>query len=287
MNNFFILIPTFNDWRSLNRLLFFLNKSIKGIKGIFRVVIVNDNSSEKIKLQTKNLYKIKSLKILNLKKNIGSQKAIYIGLKYIKKYNYKSVISVLDSDGEDNPFKLKKLINLALKKKDCVFVANRSERRENIYLRYINKLRLLITFLLTGKYINFGNFSSFSSDNLNKIFLNSNLWLAFSSGILKNCEKIIPINIKKKKRYYGNSKVKIKFLVNHTIKIICVFKKEILIRSLLAMLFVIFFFKDSNFSIKLIMIFIFLNIFIYIYYRINALNFNVLKLIKNIDNIKK
>ena len=66
MNNFFILIPTFNDWRSLNRLLFFLNKSIKGIKGIFRVVIVNDNSSEKIKLQTKNLYKINSLIILNL-----------------------------------------------------------------------------------------------------------------------------------------------------------------------------------------------------------------------------
>lgn len=199
MNNIFILTPTFNDSRSLNKLLFVLNKSIRKKNTKFRVIIVNDCSSEKIDLKTKSLHNIDNIKILNLKKNVGSQKAIYIGLKYIEKYKYKSIISVLDSDGEDDPFKLKKLIDLAIKEKGIIFAASRSRRRENILLRTLNKIRLLITFILTGKNMNFGNFSAFASVNLKNIFLNTNLWLAYSGGILKNCKKIKLISIEKKK----------------------------------------------------------------------------------------
>ena len=156
MNNVFILTPTFNDSKSLNKLLFAINKRIikKGTK--FRVVIVNDCSSEKINLKIKSLHNINNIKILNLKKNVGSQKAIYIGLKHIETYKYKSIISILDSDGEDDPSKLKKLIDLAIMEKRIIFVASRSRRRENILLRTLNKLRLLITFILTGKNMNFG-----------------------------------------------------------------------------------------------------------------------------------
>ena len=200
MNNIFIIIPTYNDSRSLNKLLYIINKNINKRKDKFRVIVVNDCSSEKITLKIKNFNNIKSIKILNLKKNVGSQKAIYIGLKYIEKYKYKSTISILDSDGEDNPYKLKKLIESAFKEKGVIFVANRSKRLENIFLKILNKLRLLITFILTGKDANFGNFSSFSSINLKNIFSNTNLWLAYSGGILKNCKKIRLINIEKKKK---------------------------------------------------------------------------------------
>ena len=199
MNNIFIIIPTYNDSRSLNKLLFTINKSINKRKDKFRVIVVNDCSPEKIILKIKNFHNIKNIEILNLKKNVGSQKAIYIGLKYIKKYKYKSTISILDSDGEDNPYKLKQLIDSAVKEKGVVFVANRSKRLENIFLKILNKLRLLVTFILTGKDVNFGNFSSFSSVNLKNIFSNTNLWLAYSGGILKNCKKIRLINIEKKK----------------------------------------------------------------------------------------
>ena len=223
MNNFFIITPTFNDWKSLNKLLFNLNKNIKGIKGKFKIIIVNDCSTKKSDLETKNLKNIKNIKILNLSKQVGNQKAIYVGLKYIYKLNLKSIIAILDSDGEDDPFKLKKLINLALKKKEFIIVANRSKRKENGFLKILNYLRLLFTFFLTGKYINFGNFSAFSSENLKNIFLNNNIWFAYSSGILKNCKKILRINIEKKKRYYGASKVNFTFLLNHSIKILCVF----------------------------------------------------------------
>ena len=286
MNNIFILTPTFNDSRSLNKLLFVLNKSIRKKNTKFRVIIVNDCSSEKINLKTKSLHNIDNIKILNLKKNVGSQKAIYIGLKYIEKYKYKSIISILDSDGEDDPFKLKKLIDLAIKKKGIIFAASRSRRRENILLRTLNKIRLLITFILTGKNMNFGNFSAFASVNLKNIFLNTNLWLAYSGGILKNCKKIKLISIEKKKRYYGISKVNLKFLLDHSIKIICIFRKEIFIRSIFIIFLMIFIVKDQNFGVQLIIFFSFLNIFINIYNRVNKLNFNPLKLIGSLSIIK-
>ena len=286
MNNFFILIPNFNDWVSLNKLLFHLNKSIKQIKGKFKVIIINDCSTEKINLETKNLTNIKSIKVLNLKKNVGSQKAIFIGLKYIQKINYKSIIAILDSDGEDNPFKLKKLINLALKKKKFIVVADRSKRMENIFLRFLNYLRLIGTFFLTGKYINFGNFSAFYSTNLKKIFLNNNLWFAYSAGILKNCKNIERVSIEKKERYYGASKVNLTFLLSHSLKIICVFKKEIFVRSFFAVVLIILIFKNLVLDVKIIVLFLILNISVYAYYQINNLNFDALKLIKNKKNIK-
>jgi len=286
MNNIFIIVPTFNDSRSLNKLLFILDKKVSKRNAIFRVVIVNDCSSEKIILERKKFYNIKNIKILNLKKNVGSQKAIYIGLKYIKKYKYKSVISILDSDGEDNPYKLKKLIQLAAKENKVIFVANRSKRLENIFLRILNKIRLLITFILTGKNINFGNFSAFSSENLKNVFSNTNLWLAYSGGILKNCKKVKLINIEKKKRYYGTSKVNLKFLIDHSIKIICVFRTEILIRSIFVSSLIIFIIGNQDISLKLIIFLFLLNIFINIYRQINILNFDSLKIIKNIIILK-
>lgn len=285
MNNFFIVTPVYNDWESLNKLLFNLNKSINYLETKVRVVVINDFSTEKINIKIKKFKNIQNLKVLNLRKNVGSQKGIYIALKYIKKFKYKSTIAILDSDGEDNPFKLKKLINLSLKKKNYIFVANRSKRTENFFLKSLNQLRLIITFFLTGKYINFGNFSSFSSQNLKNILSNDNLWLAYPSGILKNCNKIKSININKNKRYYGKSKVNLIFLLNHSIKIMSVFRKEIFIRSLIMILFLTIFIETRFNDLSVILFFLFLNIFFNIFYHINSLRFNALNLIKNIKNL--
>ena len=85
MNNFFILIPSFNDWVSLNKLLFHLNKAVQGVKGEFKVIVVNDCSTEKINLKTKNLKNIKNIKMLNLKKKYWYSKSDFYWLKIYSK----------------------------------------------------------------------------------------------------------------------------------------------------------------------------------------------------------
>ena len=68
---FFILTPTYNDWRSLNKLLSQIDKHIAGVKGNFNVIVINDASNEACSLNVKKLKHISNIKILNLKKKCG------------------------------------------------------------------------------------------------------------------------------------------------------------------------------------------------------------------------
>ena len=95
MNNFIILTPTFNDWRSLSKLLLEIDKNIRDIKGNFRVLIINDASTLEPKLNLKNIKRLRKIHIVTLKKNLGSQKSICVGLKYLKKKKLKQLLPLL------------------------------------------------------------------------------------------------------------------------------------------------------------------------------------------------
>ena len=79
----FILIPIYNDWQSLEKLLEKINNTISNSNFEFSVIIVNDSSSEKQTLKANNLNNLKSIKIINIKNNMGHGRCNAIGLKYI------------------------------------------------------------------------------------------------------------------------------------------------------------------------------------------------------------
>jgi polyisoprenyl-phosphate glycosyltransferase len=263
MKKNYIILPVYNDWDSLKKVLQILNQSFRASKTHNYIIIINDFSSKKINFK-KEYSNFKYLRVLNLKKNVGSQKAIFFGLKYlqkiIKKKNDKTTISILDSDGEDNPKIVKKLIRLTNIKKDYFIFVSRKKRTENNLLKALNQLRLFITFILTGKFINFGNFSAFPSTLLNRILSNNNLYLAYSSGVLKNYNKFFFVEIKKNKRFYGNSKVNLKFLILHAIKIISVFYKTVLLRTIILVLITFISFDSLNLKILFTVFVIIINL---------------------------
>ena len=269
MKKNYIILPLYNDWVSLKKVLDILNNTLKNTNNN-HIIIVNDCSTitHKKKIKYTNF---KSIKILNLKKNVGSQKAIFFGLKYLqkilKKNISKSTISVLDSDGEDNPKIIKNLIKIVQNKKDYFIFVSRKKRMEGIFFRILNQLRLIITYILTGRYINFGNFSSFPAKLLKKLLSNNNLYLAYSSGVLKNYNKFFFIKINKNKRFYEKSKVNFSFLFVHMIKIISVYYKQALIRSAVLALILVSIFNKIEFKLITIFFFLILNFtFFYIYH---------------------
>ena len=283
MKKNYILLPVYNDWLSLKKVLQILNESFKTVKSNNYIIIVNDFSSKK-NILNKNYNNFKNIKILNLRKNVGSQKAIFFGLKYlqkiIKKKNNQTTISVLDSDGEDNPKMVKEIIKLVNKKRDYFIFASRKERTESNILRALNQLRLFITLILTGKFINFGNFSSFSSKLLKKILSNNNLYLAYSSGVLKNYNKFFFIKIKKNKRFYGNSKVNLQFLLEHTFKIISVFYISVFLRTLFFVLLLFITVESLKLKFFITIFFIIINlvfIFINIFLKPKKINLSIIK----------
>ena len=289
MKKIYIVLPTYNDWKSLEKVLEILNLRLKNLKKDIYILIINDCSKEKFK-KTKNFKNFKKIIVLNLKKNLGSQKAIYVGLKYLQKkikdYN-NAIIAILDSDGEDDPKALKKLIQITERKKDFFIFASRKGRTENRFLKILNKARLYITLILTGKFINFGNFSSFPSSLLKRITLNDDIFLAFSSGVAKNYSKLFLYNVKKNKRFYDTSKVNIKFLIIHSIKIISVFYKVVFLRTFLIMSFLLLISKN-NFYISYIIVFTFLllNIFLFLISWVGKPKKEISNFIKNVSSIK-
>ena len=128
--NHIILVPVFNDWKSFNRLTFEIEKKFKFLKGYNnQILVINDKSTIKKKIKKKHFKNISNIKTLDLKKNCGSQKAIAIGLFYLKKIKRNFIITVMDGDGEDQPQEIIKMLRLSRKYKNYVITSNRKKER--------------------------------------------------------------------------------------------------------------------------------------------------------------
>ena len=105
-----ILIPVYNDWKSVFKLLENINSEISSIDAEFSIIIINDGSTDITPKININFDHIKYLKILNLKKNMSHQRSIARGLKYIyEKENFDFAIP-MDGDGEDRPEEIKEFL---------------------------------------------------------------------------------------------------------------------------------------------------------------------------------
>lgn len=257
-----ILIPIYNDWKSLNLLLNQINEQIIKI-GHTQIVIVNDASTQKPVLKKNNFKKIKKIKILNLNTNLGSQKAICVCLDYLSKIKSRFYLTIMDGDGEDNPNELNKMLDLATKHKNSVVASHRLNRNENLIIKLGYRLHLIIAFMFTWKWISFGNFSTFHSKILKKINRND-LWLAYSSGILKNF-KIVKTFAVRQKRYFGTSKVSFIKLIEHSMRVISVYHKRVMANSFLILL-ILFIIKIKGF-------FLILSLFVFFIILLNFIRF--------------
>ena len=279
----FLLIPVFNDWKSVNKLITKLNASLRINKKIKNeILIINDNSSEKINLNLKRLKSISKIKIIYLKKNFGSQKAIAIGLSYLKSIKDDFFITVMDGDGEDGPTRVKTMLDVAKKNPNHIVVSNRKKREEAFLIIFLYKLHLIITFLFTFKWISFGNFSTFNKKNLRYLLSNNSSWYAHSSSVLKNC-KVKNLYFKREKRYYDKSKLGIFSLIEHSLRVNAVFYKNIFITTLIYMS-IIFNLIDGNFKYIFLIGFLLFN-FLIIFIKIKHWIKNLSKIRSNINKI--
>ena len=202
---------------------------------------------------------------MNLKINVGSQRAINIGLNYINKIKGNYIVTIIDSDGEDDPKEIVKMVKLARKYKNYVITSNRLARKESLIIRFLYRVHLIITFLITGKWISFGNYTTLNSKNIKKIIQNEDGCYAHSAAVIKN-SKIKRVYARRNQRFFDKSKVNFLGLMLHSLRIISVFQKIILLRSTIALFFIglIYSFTQKNILLFLINVIFALNIIIII-----------------------
>jgi len=238
-----LLISIYNDWRSLNILIKKLTKKFYH-KNIF-LMIINDGSTKKSYILKKYLPFFFKIKILNLKKNFGSQRAFAIGLYYIYKKFDQSKIILMDGDGEDNPEVIKDILEVSKNNPNKIITVFRTIRKENIIIKIFYEIHFLLNIILLHKIIRFGNFSLIKSINLKKIFNSEDIWLAYPSAVIKSKIKLKNIYKPKELRYSGVSQMSYIKLLYHSLKIIAVFRNRVL-TNLCFYNFLLFFLFKSN-----------------------------------------
>lgn len=280
-----ILIPVYNDEKSLIKLLQNIDDHLKIVVNFeTEILVLDDRSSEEMSLKSDKFKNIKKIGIIRVKENIGSQKVISIGLNYLRDIKENFFITVMDSDGEDNPQEISKMLDLALKNNDSVITSNRKSRNDPLIIKILYRIHLFITFLFSFKWITFGNFTSFNSINLKNILNDNSSWFAYSSSVVKNC-KIKRIYAKRESRYFDKSKLGLLKLVEHSIRVNSVFSNRITLISILYIGFIYIIFGLKSITFIIISSIIFFNILIYLVKFIHSIK-NLKNCLNLIDSYK-
>ena len=283
MKKFIILIPLFNDWKSVSKLLNEINSQVINWNADVSVIIVNDASTEARSGLESNYKKIKSVKILNMKENRVHQRCIASGLKYICENEDFDRVIVMDADGEDRPEELNDFFNKAQENSKMTITGNRFKRSEGIVFKILYEVHKLLTLVFTGILIKFGNFSCLPIDHVKQLIQKPYLWNSYSSSVVRTINDRIFIPSKRGLRYVLPSKMNFTGLVFHSLAIISVFRNNVIIRSI-AFLLVYLFLIYNNFSILTLIPILFLILFVLIILKISKRT-NMEGLNKSLENI--
>ena len=240
MSKIKILIPVYNDWQSVFKLLENINSEVSALDDEFSVIIINDTSSESRPEFSLNLDHLRSVQIINMKENKGHARCNAAGLKYINEKEGFDYIIPMDGDGEDRPEELNLLVEKIKNYPDTVITADRVKRSEGFIFKFCYIVHKYLTLVFTGQKIKYGNYTCLPKSIVNKMVSEPATWSSFSGSLAKTVKDRKSIPSKRGKRYFGPSKMSFINLLKHSLSIIAVFKSRLLIRSTLFLIAYLF-----------------------------------------------
>lgn len=236
MKKIIILIPIYNDWKSLIKLIEEISENINIFSNFkFECLVINDSSSisQPKLLKPRNFH---SLKIMNMKQNKGHARCNAFGIRHVFEKEDFDYLILMDGDGEDRPVEIKNFMEKILNNPNNSIVAKRIKRSEGIFFKLLYEIHKIITFIFTGKIINFGNYSCLTKKDVKKIFSKASLWSSYSGTLKKFVPNLNTINSTRGLRYFGPSQMSFLKLIIHSFSIVAVFKINVAIRSFLFLL---------------------------------------------------
>jgi len=240
MKQFKILIPVYNDWQSVFKLLENINSEVSKLKDEFSVIIINDTSIESRPELSVDLNNLKSVQIINMKENKGHARCNAVGLKYLNEKEDFDYAIPMDGDGEDRPEELGLFIKKIKDHPNKVITANRVKRSEGFIFRFCYLIHKYLTYVFTGQAIKYGNFTCLPKSIVQQMVNEPATWSSFSGSLAKTVKDKKFIPSERGVRYFGPSKMSFINLLKHSLSIIAVFKITLFIRSILFLIAYLF-----------------------------------------------
>ena len=232
-----ILIPVYNDWISLEKLYHLLDKALSNKNNsCCQLLLVNDGSDERCNVLFNGTL---SVKIIELKVNLGHQKAIAAGLSFIHHTMQCDNVLIMDADGEDRPEDAMKLLDAAIASPYRIIIGNRTKRRDALSFRVYYNLYKFFFRLLTGNSISFGHFMVIPKKIADRLVYDSDIWNNIAATVIKSGIDSQKIDTTKGVRYQGSSRMNFNSLLLHGLSAIAVFIEKIAVRLLMFSLLII------------------------------------------------
>ena len=283
MKKFVILIPIYNDWKSVFKLLENIDLQITDCDAEVSVLIVNDASTEERPATELKFKKIKSVRVMNMKHNRGHARCNAAGLKYLTEKEKFDYVIPMDGDGEDRPEELISLFNKSKEKPLKTVTLDRIKRSEGFFFKLLYEGHKILTYVFTGKLVKFGNYSSLPKEDVAKLTKEASIWSSFSGSVTKVIADRVSVPSIRGQRYFGPSKMNLFNLLIHSFSIIAVFRKAVIIRSVL-FLFIYLFFVSNNLSVITLFPVLAILIFLLLIFKVSSRE-NIEELNNSLENI--
>ncbi len=245
MKKYTILIPIYNDRESLTKLIENINEELNSVNAEVSILVINDASSQQIVDTYPNLENIHSFEIINMKQNRGHARCIASGLKYIYEKKEFDYVIPMDGDGEDRPEEIKSFIELSEQVGEQSIVGERVKRSEGLLFQICYNFHKFLTLAFTGQSIKFGNYSCLSKSTIEKMLKEKATWSSFSGSLRKVEKDLVSSPSIRGTRYFGPSQMSFFNLLKHSLSIISVYRKTVLIRSALFIVIYILLIKSN------------------------------------------
>jgi len=234
IQNLIICIPVYNDWESVTVLLEKLDHEIAMLDSRVSILIVDDGSTEnppdKLSKAPSHIDKIE---IIQLRRNLGHQRAIAMGLSFIYANYECQAVLIMDGDGEDDPKDIKTLIDHCCRREFCkIIFAKRSKRSDGNIFKFGYISYKIVHYLLTGIKVEVGNFSIIPYQMLNRLMGVSEIWNHYAASVFHARLPLEMVPIPRGERIAGKPKMNLISLVVHGMSAISVFGETVAVRLL-------------------------------------------------------
>ncbi|MFL0796838.1 MAG: glycosyltransferase [Cellvibrionaceae bacterium] len=227
-NKLIIVTPVYED---KNAFLILLEELRSNLVEEFSIVVVDDGSVyEPLTASIFDDFGIHGI-VIRLKRNVGHQKAISIGMAYVSQFlTAEHRVVVMDSDGEDLPSSIPILLEKADKNNVDVAVAHRKSRVESKAFKFFYAIYKVFFSIMTGRSISFGNFMVLSSQSVKRLVSMPELPIHIAGSVLASKLRLYKCPLDRGARFSGSSKMNFIGLVLHGFKGLMVFAEDVLVR---------------------------------------------------------
>ena len=229
-----VAIPLFNDWAVVAELIRRLDSQVPGGA---RVLLIDDGSTAPCPepLLAAAPEKIEQIEVLTLRRNVGHQRAIALGLCFLEASRGCERLVVMDGDGEDDPCDVPRLLaQLGSDPRPKIVFAERTRRAEDPVFRLGYQAFRLVHRALTGVPVKVGNFSAVNRQAVRRLVVSPDLWNHYAAAAFRSKTPIELVPTRRCRRIAGKSQMDFVGLVAHGLSAISVFREVVCTRLLLA-----------------------------------------------------